>query len=95
MTIYEKMLVVADKDSLPENHILRIRANELKAAIEGPSDLPSPKALLGKYARAKKAFSEYTGKPLIEPSAVEAGARLLTFLSSMKEAADAAKKAQR
>jgi hypothetical protein len=92
MTIYEEMLAVADKNNLPENHILRIRANELKNVIESPGDFPSPKVFLGKYARAKIAFSEYTGKPLIEPSTAEAGTRLITFLSSMKEAAGAAKK---
>jgi hypothetical protein len=59
------MLDVADKDNLPEDHILRIRANELKATVEGSGDLPSPKVLLGRYARAKIAFSEYTGKPLV------------------------------
>jgi hypothetical protein len=35
MTIYEEMLTVADKDHLPENHILRVRGRELRAVIEG------------------------------------------------------------
>jgi hypothetical protein len=85
MIIYEEMLAIADKDNLPEKHILRIRANELKAVIEGPGDLPSPKVFLSKYVRAKKAFSEYTGKPLMEPSALEAATRIATSLSSIKE----------
>jgi hypothetical protein len=84
MNLYEEMLSVADKDRLPENHILRIRANELKAVIEGPGELPPVKTFMGKYARAKIAFSEYTGKPLIDPADLETSAKLIAFLSSMK-----------
>jgi hypothetical protein len=79
-SLYEEMLKLAERDNLPSNHILRIRANELKEIIEGGGEIPTPERLLGRWARAKKAYCEYTGKPLIDPVAIE----LVTFLTGQK-----------
>lgn len=56
-----RMLELAESDNLPDDHPLRVRAGELE-------DLTlscSAKAILGRYARAKRALNNYTGEPLI------------------------------
>jgi hypothetical protein len=77
--LYEKMLELADGDKLTADHILRQRANELKEIIEGPGEI-TPKRFLGRWARARKAWCEYTGEPLVEQAVIETGTRLIQFL---------------
>ena len=56
-----RMLEVAESNNLPDDHPLRVRAREL----EDLTPECNPKALLGRWARAKRALSNYTGEPLI------------------------------
>jgi hypothetical protein len=42
---------------------------------------PTAKQVLGAWARAKKAYCEYTGTPLVDPVVIETGAKLITLLS--------------
>lgn len=56
-----RMLQLAELDNLSEDHPLRVRATEL----EDLTPDCSPKALVGRWARAKRALSNYTGEPLI------------------------------
>ena len=56
-----RMLGLAESANLPEDHPLRVRAGEL----EDLTPDCGPKALIGRWARAKRALSNYTGEPLI------------------------------
>ncbi|GAB3021423.1 hypothetical protein [Bowmanella dokdonensis] len=58
----KKMLQRANQDRLAEDHPLRIHANAL-AKLD--PDTATAKQVLGHWARAKKAWCEYTGEPLI------------------------------
>jgi hypothetical protein len=49
----------------------------LKGIFDGK---PTAKQVLGAWARARKAYCEYTGTPLVDPVAIETGARLVKFL---------------
>jgi hypothetical protein len=84
MTLYDEMFEIADRDKLSEDHPMRIKAAELKEVVEG-KEMPTPKRLLGRWARARKAYCDYTGTPLVDPAAVETGARLMTFLSGIQQ----------
>jgi hypothetical protein len=84
MALYDEMLEITDRDKLPDDHPMRIRATELKEVVEG-KEAPSPKCLLGAWARARRAYCDYTGTPLVDSAAVETGARLMTFLSDIKK----------
>jgi hypothetical protein len=80
-TLYDEMFEIANRDKLPGDHPMRTRAAELKEVVEG-KEMPVPKRLLGAWARARKAYCDYTGTPLVDPAAIEAGTRLVTFLSN-------------
>ena len=56
----DRMRARADADSLPADHPLRVRADELDAA-----DAENPRQLLGRWARARWAWSDYTGEELL------------------------------
>lgn len=63
-----QMVALADADGLAPNHALRTRADEFESAAAGFSadkQTVSAKGLLGAWARASRAWSEYTGEPLI------------------------------
>ncbi len=63
-----KMAALADADGLAADHELRTRADEFENAAAGFSadkQTVSAKVLLGAWARATRAWSEYTGEPLI------------------------------
>lgn len=63
-----KMAALADVDGLAADHELRTRADEFESAAAGFSadkQTVSAKGLLGAWARATRAWSEYTGEPLI------------------------------
>ena len=55
-----RMRARADADGLPADHPLRVRADELDAA-----DAENPRQLLGRWARARRAWSDYTGEDLL------------------------------
>ena len=57
--LYDKMLRIADRDNLPEDHLMRVRAIELRE-VEIYA-----KKLLGAWARARRVYCAYTGEPLI------------------------------
>lgn len=64
----EKMLARADADRLPPDHRLRVRAVEFDRAAKGyfadPQTVPV-KPFFGAWARARRAWCDYTGEPLI------------------------------
>jgi hypothetical protein len=83
MVLYDEMLEIADRDKLSEDHPMRVKATKLKEVVEG-KEMPTPKRFLGTWARARKAYCDYTGTPLVDPAVVETGARLMKFLSDIK-----------
>jgi hypothetical protein len=78
MILYDEMFEIADRDKLHGDHPMRIKATELKEVVEGKEGL-TPKRLLGAWARARRAYCDYTGVPLVDPATVETGARLVKF----------------
>lgn len=63
-----KMLAVANRDNLPQEHILRTLAEDFECAVKGFFGEPKTcdvKKFMGCWARARKAWCEYTGEPLI------------------------------
>lgn len=60
--LYEKMIARADLDDLPLDHPLRQRAYSLQKAVEEYKDAPQ---IIGAWARARRAWCEYTGEALI------------------------------
>lgn len=68
MSLNEQMTARADRDGLPAGHDLRLKAEAFKVAAAGYwSDPPtvSIKEFMGCWARARRAWSEYSGEPLI------------------------------
>jgi hypothetical protein len=67
----KRMIQRADKDGLALDHALRVRARELNEALtnllngEPDPDMAKAKRALGCWARARRAWSEYTGEPLL------------------------------
>lgn len=67
----KRMVLRADRDELPSDHVLRVRARELNEAItklldgEPDPDMAKAKRALGCWARARRAWSEHTGEPLL------------------------------
>jgi hypothetical protein len=80
VALYDEMFEIADRDKLLDDHPMRIKAVELKDAVEG-KERPTPKRLLGAWARARRAYCDYTGTSLVDPAAIETGTRLIKFLS--------------
>lgn len=64
----EKMLARADADGLPPDHQLRLRAVAFDDAVRGFYGEPQTydvRRFLGCWARARRAWCDYTGEPLI------------------------------
>lgn len=64
----EKMLMIAKRDALPNDHELVMKAKAFSDACQGYLTEPqtcSAKKFLGCWARAKKAYCQYTGEPLL------------------------------
>jgi hypothetical protein len=59
MSLAAKMIAIADRDGLPADHLMRIRAEELERV-----NLDA-RSLLGAWARARHVYCDYTGEPLI------------------------------
>lgn len=56
-----KMVEIADRDKLPENHEMRIKAAEFDKATRGGE----AKKTLGAWARARRVYCDYTGESLV------------------------------
>lgn len=64
----EKMTARANTDHLPEDHDLRIRATAFEHAAEGYFSNPQAvdvRKFMGCWARARRAWCDYTGEPLV------------------------------
>ena len=62
------MVELADKHNLPDDHELRIKANEFAASFDGFVAKPqtcSVQKFMGAWARARRAWCDYTGDVLI------------------------------
>lgn len=62
------MIARADQDGLPADHPMRVKAEEFDAVAIGYYDVPQThdvKQFMGAWARARRAWSEYSGEPLI------------------------------
>lgn len=67
-TLAKEMIARADADGLPQDHEIRMAAVAFEDAAQGYYSDPqtvSVKKYLGQWARTKKVWSAYTGKPLI------------------------------
>ncbi len=67
-TLSDAMIAKADECGLPDQHNLRVLARQFNEATAGCySDPPThtPKQLIGAWARARKAWCDFTGEPLI------------------------------
>jgi hypothetical protein len=56
-----RMIEVAERDRLPVDHPLRLLAKEFNEAVESGDS----RRLLGSWAKARRAWCDYTGEPLI------------------------------
>ena len=64
----KKMLDMANADELPTEHELRTKAVAFDAAAKGFYGDPQTcdvKSMLGCYARARRAWCDYTGEDLV------------------------------
>ncbi|MGE6778284.1 hypothetical protein ACQKFL_11655 [Vreelandella titanicae] len=67
-TLGSKMAERAEADALAADHELRTLANEFESAAQGffaDEQTVSAKGFVGACFRARRAWSEYTGEPLI------------------------------
>lgn len=63
-----KMHSRAEKDNLPSTHELHVKAQAFDEAAQGFYGTPQTcdiKKFIGAWARARKAWCEYTGEPLV------------------------------
>jgi hypothetical protein len=60
----DKMRSKADADSLPPDHALRSLADEFDKIAEGYPNVDARK-LLGAWARARRAWCQYTGEKIM------------------------------
>lgn len=63
-----RMIDRADLDNLPADHDLRLKAAQFDMAAAGfyaEAKTCSVEKFMGCWARARRAWSEYTGEPLI------------------------------
>lgn len=61
--LWTRMIERADADSLPESHPLRLRAKEFQESVENPD--VTARTMLGRWARARRVWCEYTGEALL------------------------------
>jgi len=62
----DRMRERADQDQLPADHLLRVRARELdEVAFPFWEGKRSERDMLRAWARARRAWSEHTGEPLL------------------------------
>ena len=82
--LFDEMIQIATRDKLASDHPMRIKAMELKKLVEG-NGMPEAKPLLGAWARARRAYCEYTKTPLVDEAVIETGAKLIKFLSGKNQ----------
>ena len=82
MSLPDEMIQIADRDRLPDDHPMRIKAIELNGVLAGEA---SAKSVVGAWARARKVYCEYIGEPLVSDVAVETGAKLINALSGISK----------
>ena len=64
----KKMLARADADSLPADHALRLKAaafEQAAAGFFGEIQTVNAMQFMGHWARARRAWSDYSGEPLL------------------------------
>lgn len=64
----ERMIQRADADGLPADHELRVKSaafSEAAAGFYGDPQTVDVKTFIGHWARARRAWCDYTGDPLI------------------------------
>lgn len=64
----EKMRAIADRDQLAADHELRTKADEFDWATSGyfaETQTVTAKKFLGAWARARRAYCDYTGEELV------------------------------
>lgn len=64
----KRVLKTAENDGLPDDHPMVIAAKEFEAAAHGFFSEPktvSVKKFLGKFAKARRLWCEYSGDPLV------------------------------
>lgn len=67
-TLADRMRARADEDALPADHALRKHADAFDTATRGFYAQPQTvkvAAFVGAWARARRAWCDYTGEPLI------------------------------
>lgn len=67
----KKMIAIADRDNLPEDHELRVKALEFEEIYRkffhfNEPDETTTKQFLGTWTKARKAFAKYTGTDILE-----------------------------
>ena len=68
ITLSEAMIALADGYGLPDHHKMRVLARQFNDATDGYyADPPThtQKRFIGAWTRARKAWCEFTGDPLI------------------------------
>jgi len=66
--IAKKMRARADADELPDDHPLRVAADAFDAAMpgfHGEPQITTVQQFMGAWARARKAWCDYSGEALI------------------------------
>lgn len=66
--LFEKMIAKSDSDGLPDDHDLRLKAKAFNDAAQGfcaSEQTCDIKTFMGTWARARKAWCDYSGEPLI------------------------------
>lgn len=65
----KKMVGIADAEGLPDDHAMRVRADDFERAVLDVYAVPqrcSIKRFMGIWARARRAYIEHTGKSVME-----------------------------
>lgn len=78
--LWVAMRQAADRDALPEDHPVRVRASELQTAVEMEA---SAQHVVGAWARAKTAYYKHLGKNPVDDfrPAIETAGKLLRVLT--------------
>lgn len=64
----DKMIARADEDGLPADHDMRVKAKAFDDAAAGFYATPQTveiRPFMGHYARARRAWCDYSGEPLV------------------------------
>lgn len=62
----KQMIERADRDGLPEDHVMRRTAQAFdEISVNYAMGKSTPKGLLGAWARARRCWCNYTGEPLL------------------------------